>query len=274
LIDVSLDCVSTGLRRSCLSAIQVSHTRTFWIMITRMTDNQTTMRQTGHRHIAAAGRKYGMSPAAHHPILSAPPSVLAQAAAEDSVALHWYDLTCPFSYLGQARSRFLQAQNLNVVDLPFQAHPDVPLEGIHIRQRVGAMYERIKNDATILDLPLEWPPRLPNSRLALSAAEWVRRNQVQSFAQIKNRLFRAHFVEGLDIGDLCIVLGCARDFIGETGPLRESLSSGEAFEWLDESERLALQVGVSAAPAWLIRGKTIRGFAAESEFEPFRHIAS
>jgi predicted DsbA family dithiol-disulfide isomerase len=38
--------------------------------------------------------------------------------------LHWYDFLCPFCYVGQSRTAILIRHSLDVVELPFQAHPD------------------------------------------------------------------------------------------------------------------------------------------------------
>ncbi|MDL2403885.1 DsbA family oxidoreductase [Rhizobium mayense] len=207
------------------------------------------------------------TPTTTDPILSATPEVLVRAAADGSLAVHWYDLTCPFCYLGQARTRFLQERGLKVAELPFQAHPDIPAAGIHIGPRSGPMYAKIESDAAAIGLPLNWPPRLPNSRIALAAAEWVRRNKIQSFERVQARLFRAHFADGLDIGNLEVVLRCVVDILDDTEPLRNSLAGGEALEWVNEGEHLGHQMGVAATPSWLIAGKMISGFVPENEFE-------
>jgi predicted DsbA family dithiol-disulfide isomerase len=40
--------------------------------------------------------------------------------------LHWYDFLCPFCYVGQSRTAILRRYGLDVIELPFQAHPDIP----------------------------------------------------------------------------------------------------------------------------------------------------
>jgi len=40
--------------------------------------------------------------------------------------LTWYDFLCPFCYVGQHRTAILVRHGLGVVELPFQAHPDIP----------------------------------------------------------------------------------------------------------------------------------------------------
>src|SRR5262245_45366944 len=93
------------------------------------------------------------------------------------VVLHWYDFLCPFCYVGQHRTAILVRHGLHVVALPFQAHPDIPPGGIPAGRRSGPMYAMLEREAREAGLSLNWPPRLPNTRRALTAAEWVRRHQ-------------------------------------------------------------------------------------------------
>jgi predicted DsbA family dithiol-disulfide isomerase len=89
--------------------------------------------------------------------------------------LHWYDFICPFCYVGQQRNAILIQHGLDVVELAFQAHPDIPPGGISATPRLGPMYAMLEREAKEAGLPLRWPRRIPNSRLALAAAEWARR---------------------------------------------------------------------------------------------------
>ena len=51
--------------------------------------------------------------------------------------LHWYDFLCPFCYVGQSRTTILVRHGLDVIELPFQAHPDIPP-----RRRSGGSSQR------------------------------------------------------------------------------------------------------------------------------------
>ncbi|WP_455274937.1 hypothetical protein [Rhizobium herbae] len=95
----------------------------------------------------------------------------------------------------------------------------------------------------------------------------MRYRLLSGFVETKSN--RSRFADGLDIGDLEIVLESIGSSIHEPARLRESLDSGEAFTWLGESEHLAHKVGVSATPTWLLRSEMIRGFVPEAAFEPF-----
>src|SRR5262245_47465728 len=99
-----------------------------------------------------------------------------------------------FCYVGQHRTAILVRHGLRVVELPFQAHPDIPEGGIPAGPRNGPMYAMLDREAKEAGLPLNWPPRLPNTRRALAAAEWARRHQPRAFPQFHKDLFDAHFV--------------------------------------------------------------------------------
>src|SRR4051812_8608196 len=86
------------------------------------------------------------------------------------LVLHWYDFLCPYCYIGQRRNDLLERNGLTVIQLPFQAHPEIPPGGVAVGPRLGETYERITREANELGLPLIWPPRLPNTRIALEAA--------------------------------------------------------------------------------------------------------
>jgi predicted DsbA family dithiol-disulfide isomerase len=102
--------------------------------------------------------------------------------------LTWYDFLCPFCYVGQHRTAILLGYGLRVVELPFQAHPDIPPGGIQAGPRTGPMYAMLEREAREAGLPLNWPPRLPNTRQALAAAEWTRRHQPRAFPQFHKDL--------------------------------------------------------------------------------------
>jgi 2-hydroxychromene-2-carboxylate isomerase len=81
--------------------------------------------------------------------------------------LHWYDFVCPFCYLGQQRTAILVRDGLQVIELPFQIHPEIPLGGIPAGSRNGQMYAMLEREAKEAGLTVRWPPRLPNTRRAL-----------------------------------------------------------------------------------------------------------
>ena len=114
--------------------------------------------------------------------------------------LHWYDFLCPFCYVGQHRNAILIRHGVQVDELAFQAHRDIPLGGIPAGPRNGPMYAALEREGKEAGLPLHWPARLPNTRQALAAAEWVRRtdstqprHELRQFGQAERRPVPALF---------------------------------------------------------------------------------
>lgn len=185
----------------------------------------------------------------------------------DGAVLHWYDFICPFCYIGQQRNAILIRHGLHVDELAFQAHPDIPPEGIPAGSRQGPMYAMLEREAKDAGLTLNWPPRLPNSRRALAAAEWVRQQQPDHFAQFQKDLFAAHFVLGEDLGNPAAINRHASDLGIDVKALHVGLADGSALTALQESESLGRQYDVRGTPAWFLAKQLISGLLPASDFE-------
>ncbi|OBG94348.1 hypothetical protein A5697_26445 [Mycobacterium sp. E3251] len=187
--------------------------------------------------------------------------------------LHWYDFICPFCYIGQSRSALLVEAGLEVISLPFQAHPDIPAGGLVIGPRRGPRSEMLEREAAAEGLVLNWPDRIPNSRSALAAAEWVRRNQPAAFDELQRGLYQAHFALGEDIEDQQVIDRHAVKAGVDPGALHTALADGTAYAAVDLLERTGQQCGVCGTPAWLLGGRLVAGLVPMSEFERIAHDA-
>jgi predicted DsbA family dithiol-disulfide isomerase len=181
--------------------------------------------------------------------------------------LHWFDFICPFCYVGQQRNQVLTRHGLEVVHLPFQIHPDIPPEGIAAGPRTGHMYRALEREAAKAGLPLNWPPRLPDTRTALAAAEWARRHAPAASEEFNRALFAAHFELGEDLGDTAVILRHAAEAGIDTDALVAALADGSAKALLAEAETVGARYGVQATPTWLIAGQLVSGLRPEAEFE-------
>jgi predicted DsbA family dithiol-disulfide isomerase len=184
--------------------------------------------------------------------------------------LHWYDFLCPFCYVGQQRNAIFEAYDIEVVKLPFQAHPDIPAGGRLVGQRSGPMYARIEKEAQAAGLPLVWPARLPDTRMALAAAEWTRRHTPAAFPALETALFAAHFALGEDLGDRTVVDHHASEAGVDLAALHGALDDGSAYALVERSETLARNLGVRGTPAWFVEGRLIEGLHPR---EPFEELA-
>jgi predicted DsbA family dithiol-disulfide isomerase len=181
--------------------------------------------------------------------------------------LHWYDFLCPFCYVGQHRTAILVRHGLRVVELPFQAHPDIPPGGIPAGPRNGPMYAMLEREAKEAGLPLRWPARLPNTRRALAAAEWARRHQPRAFPQFHKDLFDAHFVLGEDLEDPAVIDRHASESSIDLAALHAALADDRAAAAVTEAEMTGRKYGVQGTPAWLLGERLIAGLRPAAEFE-------
>jgi predicted DsbA family dithiol-disulfide isomerase len=182
-------------------------------------------------------------------------------------ALNWYDFLCPFCYVGQSRTAILVRHGLHVIDLPFQAHPDIPPGGITAGPRNGPIYAMLDREAKEAGLPLNWPARLPDTRRALAAAEWARRRQPRAFPEFHKGLFAAHFVLGEDLEDTLVIDRHAARSGVDLSALHTALDDGTAAAAVMESENLARGHGVRGTPAWLLNRRLITGLLPAAQFE-------
>ena len=188
--------------------------------------------------------------------------------------LHWYDFLCPFCYVGQQRNAIIVRYGFDVVELPFQAHPDIPPGGISAGPRTGPMYAMLEREAEDAGLPLHWPPRLPNTRQALAAAEWTRRHQPRAFPQFHKDLFEAHFVLGEDLEDSAVIDRHANRSGIDLAALHAALADDSAMEAVAEAEMIGRKHGVQGTPAWLLGRRLITGLLPAEEFEHLAKIAT
>ena len=185
-----------------------------------------------------------------------------------TTVLHWYDFICPFCYIGQQRNAILTRKGLNIVELPFQAHPEIPVGGITaVRQRSGTMYAMLEREAEEAGLQLNWPPRLPNTRMALATAEWTRQHRPDSFAQLHKELFDAHFVLNENLEDPGVIDRHASESGVDLPALHEALADESAMEALTNAEMIGRRYGVQGTPAWLFAQGLIMGLRPASDFE-------
>jgi predicted DsbA family dithiol-disulfide isomerase len=153
-----------------------------------------------------------------------------------------------------------------VIDIPFQAHPEIPPGGRIVGERSGLMVARIEEEARTAGLPLVWPDRLPNTRMALAAAEWTRRHVPRSFPAFEKALFAAHFVLGEDLGDRDIIDVHASEAGIDITAMHAALDTGSAYVLVDQSETLGKSLGVRGTPAWFVSGHLIPGLYPREQF--------
>lgn len=153
---------------------------------------------------------------------------------------------------------------MRVTALPFELHPEIPPEGLSLRERWGAryadadvMYRRIAEECAAAGLEFRRPEHVPNTRRALETAELVRRRWPAAFDALDRALFTAHFVTGRSLGDPDVL----DDLVDRAGAdpveVRRAVDAGEAGGAVAASMAAAEEVGVTGTPAWLLDGRLL-----------------
>ena len=138
--------------------------------------------------------------------------------------------------------------------LPFELHPDTPLEGApkpFSDAQWPAVERRLRTIARQVGVPIEPPRRNVNSRLALETGELVRaRAGDESSAAFHHAVSRAFFVDGADIADLQIIAEHAAPFDIREDDVRTAWTSHAHAGAIDASMRAASMAGVTGVPAF------------------------
>ena len=92
------------------------------------------------------------------------------------------------------------------------------------------------------------PTRTPNTRRALETAEIVRRVAPASFPALDEALFRGHWVDGLDIGDLDVIDELVRASGAPVDVGVDQRGDGVGSTAVDESTALAREHGIARRP--------------------------
>jgi predicted DsbA family dithiol-disulfide isomerase len=179
------------------------------------------------------------------------------------------DTVCPWCFLGKRRFELALAERPQyeprVTWRPFELNPDMPWEGVERegylaakvgdRARVAAMEEVLvrHGEAVGVQFRFDLIQRVPNSRRSHLLIAHAARQGLQ--ARVKDRVMRAYFQEGVDIGDPEELVR-----LGVEGGLSErearcALVLREGQDGIVAAERHAAAIGVSVVPTYIFDGQ-------------------
>jgi protein disulfide-isomerase len=136
--------------------------------------------------------------------------------------------------------------------LPFELHPEAPIEGIPRDvyfggRRFEQMRTHLESIAAEVGLSMQQRDVIINSRRALGAAEFAR--EQGKFEEMHHALFKAHW-EGtgrLEDADDLVRIGTSVGL--EATELRAAIHEDRYASVIDENRREAESVGINAIPA-------------------------
>lgn len=177
------------------------------------------------------------------------------------------DPVCPWCYVGKRRLDQAAALTADRFDVevawhPFQLNPTLPPEGVdwetyavekfgsleRIREMQGRLAEVGKDVGILFDF--DGVKRAPNTfdahrLLSLALPSGLQQDVVEA-------LFRAHFVEGRDIGDRATLTSIAESVGMDPTQIRQAFEEGAAAEEVRDGLLQVRQLGIQAVPFFIV----------------------
>jgi predicted DsbA family dithiol-disulfide isomerase len=179
------------------------------------------------------------------------------------------DTICPWCLLGKRRFDLALAERPHyeprVAWRPYELNPDLPIEGVdrawYLAQRTGDRERQLETQQALVEqgaavgiaFRFDLIDRIPNTRrshlLIAHAARFGRQSQV------KERVMRAYFEEGRDIGDLDELVDLAADCGLAQSEARNALVLRAGQDGIIAAERHAAALGVTGVPNFIFDGQ-------------------
>ncbi|MDJ0782136.1 MAG: DsbA family protein [Desulfosarcinaceae bacterium] len=141
--------------------------------------------------------------------------------------------------------------------LPFEIHPDTPVEGVLWRDYFPGMnpdlfFQQLDDRGKKMGVRFGPQPLMSNSRLAMEGGEFAKAHG--RYDAYHAAVFRAYFTDCKDIGDRSVILELAKEVELDVVALDAALEGNIYLPHLVETRRDAKANGFSAAPTFVIEG--------------------
>jgi predicted DsbA family dithiol-disulfide isomerase len=178
------------------------------------------------------------------------------------------DVVCPWCYLGEKRLEEALKDEAGPVAVrwrPYQLDPTIPEGGLdraeYMEKKFGrtGRLESVHDNLTRLGAEVGVPfafdkiQRSPNTLDAHRLIRWAAPAGVQ--AEVADRLFKAYFVEGRDIGDRKVLIDIAKACGLDAGEVENLLADGADTDLVRQEIEQAQAMGVSGVPFFIFGGR-------------------
>jgi len=165
------------------------------------------------------------------------------------------DYVCPWCYVGQgAVEKLAQDYALEVTWRPYYLRPDTPPEGMelppHIKAHMAQTNARLKQMATAAGLPMVFPDRLPNTRLAHEATEYALQNG--KGVEFHRAIFDRYYGRGEDISQWKVIQETANELGLDGEEMRREVESGKFTSKVRAQVDEAQEIGIDGVPTYII----------------------
>ena len=176
------------------------------------------------------------------------------------------DPICPWCFIGKTNLDRALEQRPNhpmvIAWHPFRLNPDMPPGGMDRatyletkfggRDKAAAVYAQIDQAADAAGLRIDWSAiaRTPDTTDAHRLIHWAGLEQAQGF--VVDRLFKAYFLEGRDIGDAAVLCDIAAATGMDSGMVERLLASPADREDIQTRDAHARERGVTGVPTFIV----------------------
>jgi predicted DsbA family dithiol-disulfide isomerase len=181
----------------------------------------------------------------------------------------WSDVVCPWCYIGKRRFEKAVAElegelDVDVVYRPFQLDPtaspgvSMPVAEAYARKFGGpeqarAVIDRVTAMARVAGIEFRMDRSLRANTLLAHRLLWLAEPPSRiAQADLKERLLRAYFIDGLDIGDPAVLADCAADVGFDRDEIVEFLDGDAGGAEVAAMLRQAHEAGITAVPTYVI----------------------
>ncbi len=190
------------------------------------------------------------------------------------------DVICPWCFIGKRRLEKALALRPELTTemtwRPFQLNPDMPAAGMerqaYLTMKFGSaaqaerLYRNVAAAGASVDISFDFARirRTPNTRKAHAL---IREALAQGVGDATvERLFRAYFLEGRDLGDRATLVDLAADVGLEPSATQRALDDPAIEERVVAEDRGARRLGINAVPCFIFDGQYAVSGAQEPEF--------
>jgi predicted DsbA family dithiol-disulfide isomerase len=190
------------------------------------------------------------------------------------------DVICPWCFIGKRRLEKALALRPELTTAvtwrPFQLNPDMPASGMerqaYLTMKFGSaaqadrLYRNVAAAGASVDIPFDFARirRTPNTRKAHAL---IREALAEGVGDaMVERLFRAYFLEGHDLGDRATLDDLAADAGLEPSATQRALDDPAIEERVVAEDRGARRLGINAVPCFIFARQYAISGAQDPEF--------
>jgi predicted DsbA family dithiol-disulfide isomerase len=182
----------------------------------------------------------------------------------------WSDVVCPWCYIGKRRFETAAAELRDEVDLqvvyrPYQLDPTAspgaatPVIEAYAKkfgghERATEIIDHVTNVAAGEGLTFHMGKALRANTLLAHRLLFLAEGTGHQYA-LKERLLKAYFVDGLDIGDPEVLADCAAEVAMDREKVRAFLDSDDGVAEVQAMLRVAAESEITAVPTFVFDGR-------------------